>query len=332
MKRIILLLVLMVALFGARAQVLSSSIIVAQDGSGNFKSIQEAVNAVRDLGAQRVKILIKKGTYREKLIIPSWKTNILLIGEDKENTIITNNDFSGKMYPQGRDASGKDKFGTFTSYTVLIQGNDVSLENITIANTSGAVGQAVALHVEGDRFVARNCKLMGFQDTLYVATEKSRQLYEDCYIEGTTDFIFGEATAVFQNCTIKSLSNSYVTAAATRKGQKFGFVFFGCKLIADKKVEKVYLGRPWRPYAKTVFINCDLGNHISPEGWNPWKGDAMFPDKEKTTYYAEFGSKGSGAAVKTRVSWSRQLNLKELKKYTLENILGRTDNWNPINK
>jgi pectinesterase len=322
MKRIVLLFVLVGSLFGVKAQTRLSLIVVAQDGSGNFKSIQEAVNAVRDLGEQRVKILIKKGTYHEKLIIPSWKTNISLIGEDKENTIITNNDFSGKMYPQGRDASGKDKFGTFTSYTMLIQGNDISLENLTIANTAGAVGQAVALHVEGDRFVARNCKLLGFQDTLYAATEKSRQLYEDCYIEGTTDFIFGEATAAFQNCTIKSLSNSYVTAAATRKGQKFGFVLLNCKLIADERVQKVYLGRPWRPHAKTVFINCELGNHISPEGWNPWEGDAMFPDKEKTAYYAEFGSKGPGASVKTRVSWTHQLNLKEVKKYTLANILG----------
>lgn len=302
---------------------------VAQDGSGNYKTIQEAVNAVRDLGDKRVRIFIKNGTYNEKLVIPSWKTNISLIGQDKENTIITNADFSGKIYPQGKDAFGKDKFTTYTSYTVLIQGNGVTIENLTISNTAGPVGQAVALHVEGDRFFIRNCRLLGFQDTLYAATAQSRQFYQDCYIEGTTDFIFGEATAVFQHCTIKSLTNSYVTAAATRAGRKFGFVFLNCVLTAGEKATKVFLGRPWRPYAKTVFINCELGSHIVPEGWNAWKGDAMFPDKEKTAYYAEFRSKGGGAVTKGRVSWSHQLTAKEVKAYTLQNILGGTDNWTP---
>lgn len=316
----------------AQGAIFPKEITVAQDGSGNYKTIQEAVNAVRDLGEKRVKIFIKKGIYNEKLVIPSWKTSISLIGEDKENTIITNNDFSGKVNPQGKDAFGKDKFTTYTSYTVLVQGNDVSIENLTIANTAGPVGQAVALHVEGDRFVAKNCKLLGFQDTLYAATEKSRQFYQDCYIEGTTDFIFGEATVVFQNCIINSLVNSFITAAATRPNQKFGFVLFNCTLQAAEKATKVYLGRPWRPYAKTVFINCELGNHITPEGWNPWKGDAMFPDKEKTAYYAEFGNKGPGAVSKERVSWSHQLNAKDIKSYTLKNILGGADNWNPLSE
>jgi pectinesterase len=307
-----------------------SEITVAQDGTGNYKTIQEAVNSVRDLGQQQVIIHIKKGIYHEKLIIPSWKTKISLIGEDKENTIITNADYSGKANPGGNDAFGKDKFTTYTSYTVLVQGNDFVAENLTIENTSGPIGQAVALHVEGDRCVIKNCKLLSHQDTLYAATEKSRQLYVACYIEGTTDFIFGEATAVFQNCTIKSLTNSYITAAATTPRQQFGFVFFNCKLIADTSVTKAYLGRPWRPYAKTVYINCELGSYILPEGWNPWKGDAMFPDKEKTAYYAEYGNTGAGASTKERVSWSRQLTLDEVKLYTIKNILGGADNWNPL--
>lgn len=314
-------------LFGQTAFPLE--INVAQDGSGNYKTIQEAVNAVRDLGDKRVKIFIKEGTYHEKLVIPSWKTNISLIGRNQANTIITNADFSGKVYPKGKDAFGKDKFSTFTSYTVLIQGSGIIIENLTISNTAGPVGQAVALHVEGDRFVIKNCKLLGLQDTLYAATAQSRQFYQDCYIEGTTDFIFGEATAVFQHCTIKCLSNSYVTAAATRAGQKFGFVFLDCILTGGDKATKVFLGRPWRPYAKTVFLNCELGSHMVPEGWNAWKGDAMFPDKEKTAYYAEFGSKGDGATEKGRVSWSHQLTTSEANIYTLKNILGGTDNWNP---
>jgi len=314
----------------AQATVYPKDITVAQDGSGNYKTIQEAVNSVRDLG-QRVTIHIKKGTYHEKLVIPSWKTLITLIGEDKDNTIITNNDYSGKVIPTGKDSFGNEKFNTFTSYTVLVQGNDFAAENLTIENTAGRVGQAVALHIEGDRCIIKNCKLLGNQDTLYLATEKSRELFSHCYIEGTTDFIFGEATVVFQDCTIKSLINSYVTAAATTPRQKFGFVLFNCKLIAaDTSVKKAYLGRPWRSYAKTVYIHCELGGHILPQGWDPWKGDAMFIDKEKTAYYAEYGNTGASADTKNRVTWSHQLTEAEAKQYTIKNILGGVDNWQPL--
>ena len=307
-----------------------SSLIVAQDGTGNYKTIQEAVNSVRDLGIKRVTIHIKPGIYREKLIIPTWKTSISLIGENKETTIITNDDYSGKSYPAGKDLYGTSKFSTYTSYTVLVQGNDFIAENLTIENTAGRVGQAVALHIEGDRSIIRNCRILGAQDTLYTATAESRQYYDACYIEGTTDFIFGEATAVFQSCTIKSLVNSYITAAATSQQQQFGYIFFDCKLIADSAADKVYLGRPWRPFAKTVFIRTDMGSHIVPEGWNPWKGDLMFPDKEKTAFYAEYASKGDGASGKARVAWSKQLTTKETKRYTLQNIFAGQVKWNPL--
>ena len=307
----------------------AKEIIVAQDGSGNFKTIQAAVNSVRDLGQWRVKILIKKGRYNEKLVIPSWKTKISLVGEDNRQTIITNNDYSGKAFPGGKDAFGNDKFSTYTSYTVLVQGDDFTAENLTIENTSGRVGQAVALHVEGDRSVISNCRLLGNQDTLYAATETSRQYYINCYIEGTTDFLFGEATVVFQGCTIKSLANSYITAAATSPRQQFGFVLMNCKLIAADDVNKVFLGRPWRPYAKTVLLKCELGNFIVKEGWNPWKGDAMFKDKELTAYYAEYGNTGEGAVTTSRVLWAKQLNKKQAKLFTLKAILGGTDNWSP---
>jgi pectinesterase len=306
-----------------------SLLIVSQDGSGNYKTIQEAVNSVRDLGQQRVRIYIRKGIYHEKLIVPSWKTAISLIGDSTGTTTITNADYSGKPIPGGTDMFGLAKFSTYTSYTVLVLGNDFIAENLVIENTSGRVGQAVALHVEGDRCIFKNCRILGNQDTLYVTTETSRQYYVDCYIEGTTDFIFGEATCVFQSCTIKALSDSYITAAANRPGHEFGFVFFDCKLVADTNVHKEFLGRPWRPYAKTVFIRTEMGAHILPEGWNPWKGDLMFPDKEKTTYYAEYGSTGVGANPAKRASWSHQLTTKELKKYTLKNIFGGTNAWVP---
>jgi len=331
MKRSVLLIwhLLFSAVLMAQNTTYPSSLTVAQDGSRDFKTIQEAVNSTRDLGRARVVIHIKKGVYHEKLIIPSWKTNVSLIGDDKDNTIITNDDFSGKPNPGGKDAFGKDKFTTYTSYTMLVQGNDFIAENLTIENTAGRVGQAVALHAEGDRGVFINCRLLGNQDTLYAATENSRQFYKDCDIEGTTDFIFGEATAEFENCVIKSLANSYITASATTSRQQFGFVFFNCRLIAAAGVDKVYLGRPWRPYAKTVFIRTAMGDHILPQGWDPWKGDTMFPDKEKTAFYAEFENTGAGSNMSGRVSWSHRLTAADIKKYTLKNILGGKDGWDP---
>ncbi|GAB3821899.1 pectinesterase family protein [Pontibacter rugosus] len=318
----LLILLLTVSQLVAQPKVYPSSFTVAQDGSGDFTTIQEAVNAVRDLSQQQVTIHIKNGVYREKLVIPSWKTSISLAGESKEGTVITNSDYSGKDFP-GKDFTGNPKYSTYTSYTVLVQGNDFVAENLTIENAAGPVGQAVALHVEGDRAIIRNCRLIGNQDTLYAATEGSRQLYQDCYIEGTTDFIFGEATAVFMNCTIKSLKNSYITAAATSPRQKYGFVFINCKLIADAAAEKVYLGRPWRPYSKTVFLNTEMGIHIRPEGWDNWRN----PENEKTVLYAEYNSKGAGANAKSRVGWSKQLSAKEAKQYTLENIF---PDWKPL--
>ena len=302
-----------------------NSFTVAQDGSGNFKTIQEAVNAVRDLSQQQVTIHIKSGVYNEKVVIPSWKKKITLRGESKENTVITNNDHTGKPFPGGKDPSGKDKYMTFTSYTVLVQGSDFVAENLTIQNTAGRVGQAVALHVEGDRAIIRNCRLLGNQDTLYTATADSRQYYQDCYIEGTTDFIFGEATAVFQNCIIHSLTNSYITAASTNPEQKFGYVFFDCKLTAAPEAQKVFLGRPWRPYAKTVFIRTEMGSHIVPQGWDNWRN----PENEQTAFYADYNSKGPGANPTGRVKWAKTLSAKDLKKFTLENIYQGETSWKP---
>lgn len=295
-------------------------ITVDQKGNGDFTTIQKAINSIRDLGPAEALIKIKPGTYYEKIVIPSSKHKITLEGESKNNTIITYNDFSGKPN------IFNEKMTTFNSYTVLVMADDIKISNLTIQNNSCNQGQAVALHVEGDRFVMINSDILGCQDTLYSATNHSRQYFENCHIEGTTDFIFGQATAVFKNCTIKSLSDSYITAAATEINRKYGFVFLHCTLVAKDGVSKVYLGRPWRPYAKTVFINTEMGKHILPEGWNPWKGDKMFPDKEKTAYYAEYGSKGEGGNTSKRIHWSHQLTSKDLKNYTLEKIL---DGWNP---
>ena len=325
MKNLLKILLLFFAVQYISAQEPYLKITVAKDASGDFQSIQEAVNSTRDLGPGEVEIFIKNGVYNEKLVIPTWKHRLTLIGESKDQTIIKGNDYSGKI-----DSVTGEKLSTFTSYTVLVQGDDIHFRNLSIQNTWCERGQAIALHVEGDRFMVENCNLLGCQDTLYTATEGSRQYYKNCYIEGTTDFIFGQATCVFEECTIKSLANSYVTAAATPANQEFGYVFFDCELIAKDGVDKVYLGRPWRSYAKTVFINSTLGEHIVEKGWDPWTGDQMFPQKEKTTYYAEYQSKGKGASPKTRVAWSHQLTKNEMKKYTLEKIFQKANNsWQP---
>ncbi|MFM6975539.1 MAG: pectinesterase family protein [Sphingobacteriaceae bacterium] len=288
---------------------------VAQDGSADYKTIQEAVNAVRDLSQVQVSIKIKNGTYREKLIIPSHKIRISLIGEDKDKTIITYDDYSGK-----------NGINTYTSHTVLVQGNEFRAENLTFENSAGPVGQAVALHVEADRVVIKNCNILGNQDTLFPAVDSSRQYYADCYIEGTTDFIFGASTVVFERCHINSKKNSYITAASTTQKQAFGFVFIDCKLTADSAAKKVYLGRPWRPYARTVFIRTDMGAHIVPEGWHDWNKN----ENHLTAFYAEYGSKGPGSSKNERVAWSKQLTKKEAKQYTLANIFAGATSWNPL--
>ncbi|MBI5474655.1 MAG: pectin esterase, partial [Ignavibacteriae bacterium] len=234
----------------------------------------------------------------------------------------TYDDYSGKI-----DSAGQ-KLSTFTSYTCKVAGNNNHFENITFVNSAGQVGQAVALHVEGDRCTFRNCKLIGNQDTHFAAGENSRQYYENCYIEGTTDFIFGAATAYFENCTILSKKNSYITAASTPPTREFGFIFRNCTLIADSNATKVYLGRPWRLYAYTVFLYCKLGSHILPEGWHNWSK----PEAEKSARYAEYNCFGSGANPKARVVWSRQLSKEEAAVLTPQNVLRGFDFWNPTAK
>ncbi len=300
---------------------------VAQDGSGDCKTIQEAINKVRDHAERRVVIHIKAGTYNEKVVIPAFKRNITLQGEGAEQTIITHNDHTGKPF-RGIDATGDPNYSTYTSYTLLIAASDCRLEDLTVQNTAGRVGQAVALHTEGDRIAIFRCQILGNQDTLYLARGGSRVYVEKSFIAGTTDFIFGAATAYFLDCTIQSLSNSYITAASTQKEDPYGFVFKGCSLVAkDVQVDKVFLGRPWRPHAKTVFIDTKMGNHITAEGWHAWPGDKNFPHKEQTAFYAEYGSKISGMdANEGRVAWAKKLRKEDLAHYTAEKVLA---GWRP---
>jgi pectinesterase len=278
---------------------------VAKDGSGEFKYIQDAIDAMRVYPLASITLYIKNGVYNEKIELPATNTDVVFIGESVDKTIITYNDYSGR-----------GKLNTFTSYTAKISGNRFRAENITFVNSAGPVGQALALYVDADKAVFKNCKFLGNQDTIFAAGENARQYFVDCYIEGTTDFIFGPATAVFERCTIKEKTNSFITAASTTPGKKFGYVFLDCKIIADSSVTKIHLGRPWRAAAKTVFIRCELPKQIAPEGWNNWSN----PANESTVFYAEYKSSGEGANPKARAPWSKQLTDKEAAAYTIENI------------
>ena len=283
---------------------------VAKDGTGDYRFIQEAVDAMRAYPLAPITLYIKNGVYNEKIELPAYNTDVHFIGESVDKTIITFNDYSGR-----------GKTNTFTSYTAKISGNRFIAENITFANSAGPVGQALALYVDADKAIFKNCRFLGNQDTIFATGENARQLFADCFIEGTTDFIFGPSTAVFQNCTIRCKSNSYITAANTPRGKKFGFVFLDCKIVADSAVTKLHLGRPWRAWAKTAFIRCELPKQIAPEGWNNWSN----AENEKTAFYAEYKNRGEGAATEKRVSWSRQLTDKEANEYTLQNILANAN-------
>ena len=288
------------------------TLFVARDGTGEFRNIDDAIEVCRAFMDYHKVIFVKKGIYKEKLIIPSWLTNIEICGEDAEQTVITWDDHANirtQERPKG--------MGTFRTYTLKIEGSDITLKNITIENNSARLGQAVALHTEGDRLVFVNCRFLGHQDTVYTGVGGSRQLFRNCYIEGTTDFIFGPGTAWFEDCEIRSKANSYITAASTPKDQPYGYVFNRCRLTADEGIDKVYLGRPWRDYGYTLFMNCDLGSHIRPEGWHHWK-----KNREQTARYLECGNTGTGADTTGRVGWSRQLDKKEAKKITMEEVLG----------
>ncbi|KAG4078308.1 hypothetical protein HA402_013018 [Bradysia odoriphaga] len=296
-------------------------LIVAKDGTGDFGTIQEAVNASPNNSAVPTRIYIKSGEYFEKITVPAEKTQIHFIGADKSSTIINYDDYSGKPQPDGVNLT------TSTSYTVLVRGDDFYAEDLTFLNSAGTIAQAVALHVVADRVVINNCNIIANQDTLYPTIQSdrpSRQYYKDCFIEGTTDFIFGAATALFENCIIQCLKNSYITAASTPEGNDFGFVFKNCSLLGNEDTTSVYLGRPWRPWARTVFIHTTMDSHIHPAGWHNWNN----PDNEDTAFYAEYMT--HGVDVTERVAWSKQLTDAEAELYTMENIFaGEDGSWLP---
>ena len=322
MKQLITIICALMAVMSAQAKDKydnPDTLVVSRDGTGQFRNVGEAIEVCRAFMEYHKVIYVKKGTYKEKLIIPQWLTNIEICGEDRDNTIITWDDHANIFLP----AIGKG-MGTFRTYTLKIEGSRITLKNITIENNSARLGQAVALHTEGDRLTFINCRFLGHQDTIYTGNAKTRLFFNGCYIEGTTDFIFGPSTAWFENCDIFCKADSYITAASTPQDVAYGYIFNNCRITTAQNVSKVYLGRPWRDYGYTLFMNCELPRQIRPEGWHQWRPEAV-----KTARYMEYNNRGEGAATDKRVAWSRQLTKKEAQKITREAVFSIIDIWNP---
>ena len=312
-------------------------IVVSADGHGDYRTVQEGIDACPDYSHQEItRILIRKGTYKEMVSIPHTKFRLYIKGEGADNTLITYDKYAKALWP-GRDIA----VGTSGSASIYIHASYITFEDIAFENSAGEgkeIGQAVAVFTDGDFLFFNRCRFLGNQDTLYTYGRFGkfggikRNYFKDCYIEGTTDFIFGTSIAYFENCHIHSKKNSYVTAASTLAGQKYGYVFVDCRLTADEGIDKCYLGRPWGAYAKTVFIHCELGSHILPEGWHDWEKEGK-PDTKKNSYYAEYGNFGPGARG-PRVKWAHTLREKDLREYSFEKVMYQSQDgivWDPYN-
>lgn len=314
MKKLLFAFALLSVSLFASAQINYS---VDKDGSGDFTTIQAAFDKIPKNNKKQVVINVRPGIYKEKLHLDSTKDNVLLISNNKFNTIITYDDHSGKRTPSGETIS------THTSWSFLVKANNFHAVNITFENSAGFnAGQAVAVEVRGDKVMFEACRFIGNQDVLFTNSDNSRQYYKDCYIEGTTDFIFGSSTAWFERCHIHSKKNSHITAASTRKQNAYGYVFNECIFTADTSITKVSLGRPWQPYASVAYLRCYFDRHIIPQGWDNWKK----PENEKTARYSEYKNYGPGANISQRVLWAKQLTDSDAWDY---NVLTVLRDWIP---
>ena len=329
MKKVICTICALIAIVSVQAQNKydnPDTLVVSRDGTGQFRNISDAIEVCRAFMEDHKVIFVKKGIYKEKLVVPQFLTNIEICGEDRDNTIITWDDHANilaDITPLTAQGDVK-KIGTFRTFTLKIEGSRITLKNITIENNAARLGQAVALHTEGDYLTFINCRFLGHQDTVYTGNARTRLFFDSCYIEGTTDFIFGPSTAWFENCDIFCKANSYITAASTPQDVPYGYIFNNCRITTDANVDKVYLGRPWRDYGYTLFMNCELPRQILPEGWHQWRPEAV-----KTARYLEYNNQGEGAATDKRVPWSRQLTKKEAQMITRETVFAIHDTWNP---
>lgn len=325
---------------------------VSKTDPNAFSSLQKAILSIDHDHKEKVQILVSPGIYEEKVFIRAQ--NIEILGQDPQNTIFRFGDGARKIR---EDGSGE--YGTFNSAVFLLAGRDITVKNITVENTAGpgnVAGQALAVYVAADRCSFYNCRFLGYQDTVFAGDcipDQMKQLilpkffqdspvmvdhpfirnyFKDCYISGDVDFIFGSNTVFFDRCEIfsrkrESEEKAYITAANTPSGQEFGMVFYKCQLTGDDASGTVYLGRPWRNFAKTAFIQCTIGEHICPEGWHNWGKAAA----EVVCSYVEFGNRGPGADTKKRANFSKQLTNPDLEEYyRKENVLKGCDGWLPL--
>ncbi|HKM16640.1 MAG TPA: pectinesterase family protein, partial [Limnochordia bacterium] len=295
-------------------------LVVAKDGSGNFMSVQDAIDAVPGFNENRVIIYVTEGFYHEKIIIPVDKNRITLIGANRDTTILNFNETPYVQY-------SSDAQYRISNASTAVLSNDFTAENITFQNSSPqGEGQALAVDLRGDRMVFTNCRFVSHQDTVYCNTQGRLYFYQ-CHIEGDVDYIYGPATAVFEDCDIVNVrkTGGYVTAASTPEDKEFGLVFINSRIIGDVNPGTVWLGRPWRQFAHVAYINCYMSEVVQRTGWHNWGK----PDYEKTARYEEYNSYGPGANPTGRVPWSRQLTDEEASRYTAENILKGDDGWNP---
>ena len=291
--------------------------VVDAEGKGDFRTIQEAIDACPDFRKWgRIVILVRKGVYHEKVIVPNSKRNVTLLGE--EGTVLTYGDWAQKL------TRFHEEVGTSGSATLFVFAPDFRAENLTIVNSAGPIGQAVACMISADRVSFKNCRFLGHQDTVYTFGMGDRIYFSDCYIEGTVDYIFGWSLAVFDHCEMHSLADGYVTAPSTAEGQAHGYIFYNCRFTAREGVKKVYLSRPWRPYAQAVFIRCEEGEHIVPAAFHPWDK----PDPAATTFYAEYQCTGAGALSERPCHFAKRLE--NLDQYDMRSILAGDDGWQPI--
>ena len=294
-----------------------TNLFVAADGRAPFKTVQAAIMAVPSGSNENpVLIHIAPGTYKELIYLQREKRFFKLIGENPTNTILSFNLYAGITNAEGKP------IGTFKTPSTTIDADDFTAENLTFENSAGPVGQALAIRVDGDRAAFRNCRFLGWQDTILL--NRGRQYFENCYIAGHVDFIFGAATAWFEQCEIHALRDGYLTAASTPVDVPFGFVFSNCKITGEPDV-KTFLGRPWRIYASTIYLNCEMSDVVRPVGWNDWKK----PEAHTTARYAEFNSTGPGANPANRPGWTQQLKKTDAQKITMEKVLGGADGWDP---
>ena len=323
-------------------------IVVAKDGSGDFTSLQAAVDAVPEGGRAPTLIVLRMAEYEERVIV--HRSNLRIVGEARDRTVLT-----GRGCAKDPDENGEEK-GTFRSATLMITGDNVEIENLTVRNDAGDgrdVGQAVAVYAAGDRGVFRNCRLIAHQDTLFCGPLRepnvtgeigdrrgraeavtrvedghlthSRQYFEDCYIEGDVDFIFGSYRCWFERCTLcMGEQGGWYTAANTNEAQPHGLVFHRCRLTGRCEPGKAFLGRPWRAFARTVFLACDMDEHVAPEGFEDWSEDRRVSDR-----CGEWRTSGIRADQAPRHPSQKRLTDEEAALITLPEVLSGYDGWRP---